>query len=440
MTGPDGATRRTGRIWGGILVGCFGLFPVLSGGAAALARDPLTVSAATRDLHQHLLTLDTHLDTPANFARPDWDFAAEHSLDRDFAQVDLPRMRKGGLDGGFFAIYTPQGPRTVPGNIAARDAALLRAVAIRETIARNADKAELAFSANDAARIAARGKAVIYQSIENAYPLTSDISLLGTFRALGVRIVGVTHFANNDFGDSSTDPKGPEWHGLSPLGRRLVQEANRLGIVLDASHASDDVLDQLIALSATPILLSHSGSKAVYDHPRNVDDNRLRALAAKGGVIQINAFGDYVAAAVPDPERDAALHALYARMGDPASLTSEAVARLVRERRAILDRYPGSDRGFDQFLAHLLHVLKLVGPEHVGIGLDWDGGGGVAGLQDVTDIPRITQALVDAGYSKTDLEKIWSGNVLRLLRSAEVFAKHREEGAEQSAAEGVRHF
>ena len=377
---------------------------------------------ATLALHKGLLTLDTHLDTPASFARPGWDFGARHSLDSDFSQVDLPRMAKGGLDGGFFVIYTAQGPRTPAGLIAARDAAWYRAVQIRETIARHPARAELAFTAADAPRIAAAGRAIVYQSMENAYPLTTDISLLEGFYKLGLRMVGAAHFLNNDFADSSTDPKGPEWNGLSPLGHKLVSEANRLGIIVDASHSSDLVLDQMLAQSRAPVILSHSGCKAIYDHPRNVDDARLLALAAKGGVIQINAYGGYLAAEVPNPERDAALKALGQKYGNPGLLPPEKVAALVKARRAILNRFPGSERSFEQFLAHLLHALKLVGPDHVGIGADWDGGGGVAGMQDITGLPKITAALLDAGYSEADLTKIWGGNVLRVMTAVEAAA------------------
>lgn len=386
----------------------------------ALALPPVSPKALA--IHQRLITLDTHLDTPANFARPGWDFAAAHSLTTDTAQVDLPRMKAGGLDGGFFAIYTPQGPRDAAGDIAARDAALVRAVEIREMAARLPDQVELAFTADDAARIAAKGKVIVYQSMENAYPLSSDISLLGTFQKLGLRMVGAAHFLNNDFADSATDPKGAEWHGLSPLGKKLVSEANRLGLILDASHSSDDVFDQMLALSKTPIILSHSGCKAIYDNPRNLDDARLKRLAAKGGVIQLNAYGGYLAASPPNPARDAALKALFDALGERDGQSAAEVAAFVKERDEILARYPGSLHTIDQFMAHLLHALKLIGPDHVGIGLDWDGGGGVEGLEDVSQIPRITEALLKAGYSEADLAKIWSGNVLRLLRAAEAAA------------------
>ena len=396
----------------------FGIVSVAAANAAVPA-----VSPAVLALHKSLLAIDTHLDTPASFSRPGWNFGERHSLATDFSQVDLPRMKAGGLDGGFFVIYTSQGARTPAALLAARDAALIRAVEIRETVARHGDRAELALTAADAGRIAGAGKAVVFQSMENSYPLTSDIGLLATFYKLGLRMVGPAHFLNNDFADSATDPKGPEWNGLSPLGKTLVAEANRLGIILDASHSSDAVFDQLLASSKSPIILSHSGAKAIYDHPRNIDDARLLAMAAKGGVIQINAYGGYLAAAPASAERDAALAALGKKFGNPGTLASDRVAELVAERRAILARFPGSERDFDQFLAHLFHVLKLIGPDHVGIGADWDGGGGVIGMEDITGLPRITAALVKAGYSESDIRKIWGGNVLRVLAAVEAAAE-----------------
>ncbi|WP_217429619.1 dipeptidase [Sphingomonas bacterium] len=377
---------------------------------------------AQRAIHQRLITLDTHLDTPANFARPGWLFGDRHSLDSDFSQVDMPRMADGGLDGGFFAIYTPQGPRTPEATRAARDFALMRATEIRETVSRYPDKMELAFTADDAARIAAAGKIIVYQSMENGYPLSGDLTLMETFYKLGVRLMGPVHFRNNDLGDSASDPAGPEWHGLSPLGKRFIAEANRLGIVVDASHASEDVLDQAIALSATPVLLSHSGCRAVFDHPRNVDDAHLRKLAASGGVIQINSYADYLGPIPPNADRDAALKSLVTRMGIRRDLTPAAIATMVKERNAILARYPGSRLDFDAFFKHLLHALKVVGPDHVGIGLDWDGGGGVDGLADVSAIPKITAALLAAGYTEADVAKIWSGNVLRVVRATQAYA------------------
>ena len=195
---------------------------------------------------------------------------------------------------------------------------------------------------------------------------------------------------------------------------------NRLGVVPDASHSSDQVLDDLLALSTTPVLLTHSGCKAVYDHPRNIDDAHLKALAAKGGVIQMNAYGAYLRASTPNPQRQAALKALYADMREGATMTAEKRAQLLAKRQEIDRLYPDTDRPtFDDFMKHMLHALEVVGPDHVGVGADWDGGGGVVGMEDVVDLPRITAALLKAGYSEADVQKIWSGNVLRVLAAAE---------------------
>ncbi len=248
-------------------------------------------------------------------------------------------MIEGGLDGGFWAIYTPQGPRTPRGDRDARDFALLRAVQIRDMVAGNAKYFELALRADDAARIALQHKRVVFMSMENAYPVEADLSLLETFYKLGVRLTGLVHFTNNDLADSATDPKGPEWHGLSEKGRALVAEANRLGIVLDASHASDDVLDQLIATSKTPILLSHSGVKAVFDHPRNIDDRRLRALAASGGVIQINFMSEYLIATPKVAEREAALSELWKTARKPGLTLAERES-LIARKHELDDRFP----------------------------------------------------------------------------------------------------
>lgn len=391
---------------------------------AALLAGPGSAQAVPKkvqQLHQTLLTLDSHMDTPASLDLPGWSIEEEHDVHLDYTQVDLPRMKKGGLDGGFWAIYTSQGPLTVEGFHKARDFAILRGVSIRQMVAADPANFALALEAKDAAPIAAAGKRVVYMSIENAYPLGEDVSLLQTFYDMGVRVVGFAHFAHNQFADSSTDPsKKPRYGGLSPLGKELLKEMNRLGVVPDASHSSDQVLDDLLALSTTPVLLTHSGCKAIYDHPRNIDDDHLKALAAKGGVIQMNAYGSYLKASKPNPERQKAMGALFASLREGGAITAEKRAELLARRQEIDRLYPETDRAtFDDFMTHMLHALKVVGPDHVGIGADWDGGGGVVGMEDVVDLPKITDALLKAGYSEADVQKIWSGNVLRVLAAAE---------------------
>jgi membrane dipeptidase len=326
-------------------------------------------------------------------------------------------------------IYTPQGPRSPEAHQRARDFALRRGLEIREMVAANPEHFALALRAEDAERIAAQGRRIVYISIENSYPLGTDLSLMRTFYDLGVRMIGPVHFANNELADSATDSAGPEWGGLSPLGEAFVAEANRLGMIIDASHASDAAFDDMLRLSRSPIILSHSGPSAIYQHPRNIDDDRLRALAAAGGVIHINALGAYLAPLPPAPAgRTEALQQLR------SSSVGMGPLEILAARRRIDAAFPTPMAQFEDFMRHLLHTLEVIGPDHVGIGADWDGGGGVLGMEDVSAFPRITERLLEAGYGEEDIAKIWSGNVLRLLAQAEEVAA--EIAAEQAADGG----
>ncbi len=388
-----------------------------AGGAAGAASAAPVSEADAKAMQNSLVTLDTHLDTPANFSRAGWDIMDRHRIE-DRSQVDYPRMVEGGLKGGFFAVYTPQGPRTEQGDHNARDAALIRAMEIHEMVAKHGDVFALALKADDAGAINAQGKRFVFMSIENSYPVEADLSLMATFQKLGVRLIGPAHFKNNDLADSATDT--PEWHGLSPKGREFVMEANHLGMILDASHSSDEVLDQMMALSKTPVILSHSGCKAVFDHPRNIDDTRLKALAADGGVIQINTFSSYLIPSPKNPERDAAMAALEKKAGE-GPMTPEKESALQASFKAINAQYPVPRATFEDFMNHLNHALKVAGVDHVGIGADMDGGGGVVGLEDVSNYWKITQRLMEEGYSRADLTKIWGGNVLRVMRQVESY-------------------
>jgi membrane dipeptidase len=380
-----------------------------------------------RRAHKAAVVLDTHFDTPANFSRPGWSILDRHDTLLDDSQVDLPRMIEGGVDGGFFVIFTPQGPRGAEGNAAARDHALFRTSEIREMVARHGEHFALALTADDASRILAAKKRFVFMSMENGSPVAGDLSLMKTFYDLGVRMIGPVHFRNSDLADSSTE--APVWGGLSPAGRSFVAEANRLGMVIDASHASDTALDQLIALSQAPIILSHSGCKDVFDHPRNVDDARLKAMAAKGGVIQINAFSAYMVPTPRIPEREAALAELAKSLGISGREMTPAQRRAFVEGRKPIDaRWPLPRANMDDFMKHMLHALALVGPDHVGVSGDFDGGGGIEGLEDVTGFPEITRRLVAAGYGQADIDKIWGGNALRVLREAEAVRDRLKTG------------
>ncbi len=404
----------------GLTVGLAACVPAAENtGSVIIAQAQVEQAAPPVDLHQSLTVFDSHLDTPAYFHSATYDFAERGSFEVDGTHVDLPRMNEGGLDGGFWVIYTNPGPLNETAYRAARTSALLRQMAIREFAAKYSDDVELAFTADDADRIIADGKKVVFQSMENAYPLGEDISLLETFYIGGLRMVGPVHFANNQFADSATDIEAA-YDGLSPLGEDLVREANRLGLILDGSHAADSTVYDMIELSTTPLILSHSGPKAVYDHARNIPDELMLAIAADGGVIQINALGTYLEALEDSPERAAALAALNAQFGVPfAEMTPEQQTEFRAARQEIGKAHPAPRSSFEKYMEHLLYSLELVGPDHIGIGADWDGGGGVDGMSDITDLPKITDALLAAGYSEADLAKIWGGNMMRLMRAAE---------------------
>ena len=381
--------------------------------APALAQQA-PVSAADRLLHERILTLDSHLDTPSFFERQGWDFDRWHDFDWDGSQVDIPRMEVGGLDGGFFVIYTPQGELNQAGYAKARESALLRAAAIQRVVAANEDKLGFATTADDATRLHREGKRIVYQSIENSYPLGTDVSLLSTFHRLGVRMAGPVHNGSNQFADSARPKEGdPRHNGLSPLGRQWVAEMNRLGMVIDGSHSSDTTIEQMIQLSKTPIILSHHGPKAMFDHPRNIPDALMRRLARSGGVMQMNML--FLVPSQSVPERDA----IEKRQEQWEVLNPEQRRRLVAENSALDARQPRSWANLDTFMRSMLHAIKVMGVDHVGLGADWDGGGGLTDMKDISGLPAITARLRQAGYSEADIEKIWSGNVLRLMRQAE---------------------
>lgn len=377
-----------------------------------------------RAFHERIITLDSHLDTPALFHNDDYDFSAAGTWEQDGTHVDLPRMKEGGLDGGFWVIFTRQGPLDEGSYKASRNHALMRQTAIREMAAKYSDDVGLAFTAADAARLHNEGKRIVYQSMENSYPLGLDLSLLEHFYLGGLRMIAPVHWANNQFADSATDIE-PDYDGLSPLGEALVREANRLGLVLDGSHAADSTVRDMMALSTTPIVLSHTGSSVIYGHPRNIDDALLLELKANGGVIQMNIFGNYLEQLTPSAERASALKVLEDTYGDnTAEMTPDQLQAWQTERTEINTTFPAPRSTYEKFMEHTFHVLDVIGPDHVGISGDWDGGGGVDGLQDIRFIPRITEDLLKAGYSQADVEKIWGGNLIRLIKAAEDAKAH----------------
>jgi membrane dipeptidase len=383
---------------------------------ASAQRQPPDVTAADRAAHQRMIVIDTHLDIPERWDDGQWDFGVRHRYDEDGSQVDLPRMDEGGLDGGFLVIYTPQGALTPEGYRQARDAALVRAAAIRRVLGENRGRIGLALTPDDALRLTRAGKHFGFISMENSWPLGEDLSLLTTFYRLGVRLAGPVHFRNNQLADSATDT--PRWNGLSPLGRQWVAEMNRLGILIDASHSSNAVFDQMLELSRVPIIASHSGPRAIYDHARNLDDARLRRLAAAGGLLMINSV--YLARSDSSPERDA----IEERHKRWATLTPAERAQLRRDEAALNRIRPAGTADFDLYMRSMMHAIQVMGVDHVGLGADWDGGGGVIGMEDIAALPRISARLRRERLSEADIAKVMGGNLLRVLRQAQAGAGH----------------
>ena len=383
----------------------------------ASAQTQSDVSAEDRLAHERMIVIDTHLDIPDRWDAPGWDFAERHRYDWDRSQVDLPRMEEGGLDGGFLVVYTSQGDLTPEGYRQARDAALVRAAAIHRVLGENRDRIGLALTPDDAERLAASGKRFAFISMENSWPLGEDLSLLATFHRLGLRMAGPVHFRTNQLADSATGEA--VWHGLSPLGRQWVAEMNRLGILIDGSHASDTVFDQMLELSRVPIILSHSGPRAIFNHPRNIDDARMHRLARAGGVLFINSV--YLVQHDNSDERDA----INERHRNWANLDVAARRQLLRDEAALDARRPYTSANFDLYMRSLLHAISVMGVDHVGLGADWDGGGGVIGMEDITALPRITARLRREGFSEVDIGKIMGGNLLRVLRQVEAAAARR---------------
>jgi membrane dipeptidase len=379
--------------------------------ATPLAAQPTPdITPQDRLIHDQMLVLDTHLDIPSRFASG-WDFGERHEYFQDHTQVDLPRMTEGGLDGGFFVIYTGQGELTPAGYAQARDAALLRATEIHRMIGQNRDRIALVTTADEAEVAWRAGKALAFLSIENSWPLGEDLTLLGTFHRLGVRMAGPVHSRDNQLADSTTGQN--RWGGLSPLGRQWVAEMNRLGMLIDVSHSSDAAFDQMLALSRVPVVASHSGPKALRDHPRNLDDERMRRLARAGGVMFLNSL--FLAPHDTAPERSA----VEQRQQNWSNLTPAERREVMAEFARVEARRPFNDATFETYMQALLHSIRVMGADHVGLGADWDGGGGVQGYEDITRLPRVTARLRREGIAEADIAKIMGGNLLRVLRQAQ---------------------
>ncbi|HEX6630354.1 MAG TPA: dipeptidase [Gemmatimonadaceae bacterium] len=416
--------------------------------AAPLAAQPLAdpaLEARARAIHERVLTLDTHVDiSAANFQAGQPNYAGR--LPR--TQVDLAKMKAGGLDAAFLVVYTGQGDLTDSGYAGAHAQAMEKFAAIhRLTDSIAPDRAGLALTSADARRIAASGRTVIFIGVENGYPIGTDVTEVRRFHDLGARYLSLAHNGHSQLSDSNTGERDGVWlhHGLSPLGRQVVAEANRLGIMLDVSHPSKESMMQTLALTRAPIIASHSGVRAICDHSRNLDDEQLQALAKNGGVVQLVAFASYVKC---DPPRDAARAeqrqaalaelrreygirapaeggrgAMRAVRAQVDSLPAARRAEYTTKEEAITTRFAAPPVTLRDFADHVDYAVKLIGIDHVGISSDFDGGGGVVGWESAEETLNVTRELVRRGYTEEQIARLWSGNLLRVLDEVQAAAR-----------------
>ena len=383
-----------------------------------------------------MIALDTHVDIdPRNFT-------TEHPnyTDRLNTQVNLPKMFEGGLDAVFFSIYVGQGPLTAEGYQRAYDADMEKFAAVHRLAEQLApDKIEIAYRADDVARIAAKGKKVALMGVENAYGVGTDLGNIKKFYDQGARYMSLAHNGHSQMSDSNTGERDGVWlyHGLSPLGKEAVAELNRVGIMIDISHPSKESMMQTLALTKAPIIASHSAVRALCNVSRNLDDEQLLALKKNGGVVQMVGFSGYVKLAPPpSAERQQALAALRTEFGLPAAggggagggrgggglqgLTPEKREAYQRRMAQIDTQFPPPPRAtVKDFVDHIDYAVKLIGVDHVGISSDFDGGGGVDGWNQASETFNVTLELVRRGYTEDQIAKMWSGNLLRVMREVE---------------------
>ena len=372
-------------------------------------------------IHARAYTVDTHADAPINMMDMEgFDVGAKHKYEEDGTQIDFPRMKEGGMDAMFFAVYLGQGKRTPEANAEAKENALKIFKKIHESIDANAASVSLVTSAKEGFVAHKAGKLGVFIGMENGWPVGTDLSNLKLYYDLGLRYITLAHSFNNDLSDSSGDPEGAEHGGISKLGEECIAEMNRLGIVIDVSHLSDSAFYDVMRLSKAPVFASHSSCRALCDVKRNMTDDMIKVLAAKGGVIHINFVADFL----KKPSAEVAISIKTIRMQTmKAETTPEEKKKLNAELRQIKYKYPSDVPTVKDVVNHIDHVVKLVGINHVGIGMDMDGGSDVIGIEDVSKIKNVTIELLRRGYSVKDIKKIWGGNTMRVLAAAETFSK-----------------
>jgi membrane dipeptidase len=367
-----------------------------------VAQDDLMTHA--RKLSADSLGIDSHIDTIQHVLEAH----ADLTQNLPYAHVDIPKLHEGGMKAPFFALWVPvfyPGPEAVRRTLDLRDA-------MQRVLDAHPDQIELATTAADIQRIVKSGKISAFLAIEGGHQIDDDLAVLRTYYRLGIRAMTLTHFKNNNWADSSTDK--PAHNGLTPFGKDVVREMNRLGMIVDVSHVSDKTFYDAIAVSTKPVILSHSSVRAISEIPRNVTDDMLRALAKNGGVVGIN-FGE----GFINNKDAAALNASISNLSSgPADMTAKSLDAYAHKEYQ--DQIAGQHKPaatIEDVVAHIDHVVKVAGIDHIGIGSDFDGiTAPPQGLENVSKMPYLVAALIKHGYSDRDIKKILGENYLRVIQ------------------------
>jgi len=330
-------------------------------------------------------------------------------------------MIEGGADAVFLAVYMGQGPLTPEGFTNVHE----RALGVFDWIHTAADaspNAEYASTVADAERLHREGKRAIFIGVENGYSIGTDINNVEKFFNLGMRYMTLSHSGDNQICASSSGPSDREDFGLTDFGRQVVTEMNRLGIMIDCSHISDKTFFEVVALSNAPVIATHSSCDGIHEHGRNFSDEMLLALKENGGTIQLIPLGSFIRQTPENPELDSAMAELQEEFGERRNLSGERLNEYIQSRNEIRRQFPTPPATIDDFIKHIDYAVNLIGIDHVGFGSDFDGGGGVENLEDISMLPNLTVELLRRGYSEQDLKKFWGGNFMRVMREVEAAA------------------
>lgn len=369
-----------------------------------LAQKSDDTAQRARKLHFSSLVLDTHIDVTPKLQQSGWNIAEEHTT----GHIDLPRMKKGGLNGLFFSIYMSgrvTGPKAV-------NDAVERIAAVHKLTGDMPDRFALCLTADDIRKAHKEGKVAALMGMEGGHMINNSLPVLRMYAQLGIRYLTLTHSVNTDWADSSGDE--PKHNGLTDFGKDVVRELNRLGVLVDISHVADKTFWDALAVSRAPMIASHSSCRAISSHPRNMTDEMIKALAARGGVIQINYLDSFI-----DEELNQ-----YSRKSRPMMVELMQKYPGMENRQKRMDEVakvlgPAPKVSWEKIVEHIDHAVKLVGVDHVGLGSDFDGGSMPDGMDDCTHLPKITEALLRKDYSEADIRKILGENTVRLLADAE---------------------